>query len=70
MIPSTDIFIFNQASLPILIVTTADSAADKGKKDFEETAVGLLLLCCIYLQDHHVGAYNGDLCTAPHLLIM
>lgn len=39
-----DIFIFNQASLPILIVTTADSSADKGKKDFEEAAVGPLLL--------------------------
>jgi hypothetical protein len=36
----TDIFIFNQASLLTLIATSADSAVDKGKKYFEEAAVG------------------------------
>lgn len=55
MIPSIDIFIFNQASLPILIVTAADSAADKGKRDFEEASMGPILLSCICLQDHHAG---------------
>lgn len=35
MTPYTDIFIFKQVSLPILIVTAVDSAADKSKKDFE-----------------------------------
>lgn len=70
MIPSIDIFIFNQASLLILIVTAADSAADKGKRDFEEASMGPILLSCICLQDHHAGPYNGDLCTAPCLLIM
>lgn len=33
-----------QTYLPIPLAAAADSAADKGKKDFEEAAVGPILL--------------------------
>lgn len=59
---STDIFIFNQASLPILLATAADSAADKGRKDLEEAAVGPILLRAV--------AFTLNIITQSYIMVI